>query len=196
VADLEELRTGSEWTGDRGPDDSAVAELIARARRLTRPEVHALAGAVAWQWQPLALPIRGSFASARSEALAAAKVAGRAGAAATAIQEARLAALGSPGGLTTAGRWSWAENGLAAVLIGVLGAIVCATAGLLIPAAGFGLLAIAGAGVLLLYESGRLARRRLEVGVEAAALALVVGDLVPPETAHALRGPWSTVVHD
>ena len=196
MADLEELRTGPGRTDARGPDDSAVAELVARARRLTRPEVHALAGAVAWQWQPLALPIRGSFASARSEALAAAKVAGRAGAAATAIQEARLAALGSPGGLTTAGRWSWAENGLAAVLIGVLGAIVCATAGLLIPAAGFGLLAIVGAGVLLLYESARVARRRLEVGVEAAALALVVGDLVPPETAHALRGPWSTVVHD
>ncbi|OGO54989.1 MAG: hypothetical protein A2Z32_09670 [Chloroflexi bacterium RBG_16_69_14] len=196
MADLEELETGSGRTGSHGPDDSAVAELIARARRLTRPEVHALAGAVAWQWQPLALPIRGSFASARSEALAAAKVAGRAGAAATAIQEARLAALGSPGGQTTAGRWSWAENGLAAVLIGVLGAIVCATAGLLIPAAGFGLLAIVGAGVLLLYESARVARRRLEVGVEAAALALVVGDLVPPETVHALRGPWSTVVHD
>jgi hypothetical protein len=196
VADLEELRTGSGLTDDRGPDDSAVAELIARARRLTRPEVHALAGAVAWQWQPLALPIHGSLVTARAEALASAKVAGRAGAAATAMQEARLAALGSPGGQTTAGRWSWAENGFAGVLIGVLGAIVCATAGLLIPAAGFGLLAIAGAGVLLLYESGRLARRRLEVGVEAAALALVVGDLVPPETVHALRGPWSTVVHD
>ena len=29
-----------------------------------------------------------------------------------------------------------------------------------------------------------------------AALALVVGDLLTPETAHTLRGPWSTVMHD
>jgi hypothetical protein len=198
MAEIEELGTGSAATRTNGfgPDDSAVAELIERARRLTRAQVHALAGAVAWQWQPLALPMRGSFAAARSEALAAAKVAGRAGAAATAEGEARLAALGSPGGQTTAGLWSRAENGLAGVLIGVIGAIVCATAGLLIPAVGFGLLAIAGAGVVLVYESGRMARRRLAACVEAAALALVVGDLVPAETTHVLRGPWTTVMHD
>lgn len=196
MAELEELRTGSDGTIGYGPNDSAVAELIERAGRLTRGQVHALAGAVAWQWQPLALPMRGSFAAARSEVLAAAKVAGRAGAAATAQQEAAVAALGSPGGQTTAGRWSWAENGLAGVLIGVIGAIVCASAGWLVSAVGFGLLAIAGAGVVLLYESGRMARRRLAACVEAAALALVVGDLVPAETAQVLKGPWATVMHD
>ncbi len=196
MTEFEELPSEPGRTLGFGPNESAVVDLIARARRLTSPQVHALAGAVAWQWQPLALPIRGSFTTARSEALAAAKVAGRAGAATMAEQEARLAAIGSPGGQAIAGRWSWAENGLAGVLIGVVGAIVCATAGLLIPAAGFGLLAIVGAGVLFLYESGRVARRRLTACVEGAALALVVGDLVPPETAQALSGPWSTVMHD
>jgi hypothetical protein len=198
MAELEELQAGpaSARTNGYGPNDSAVAELIERARRLTRAQVHALAGAVAWQWQPLAPPLRGSFAVARAEALAVAKVAGRAGAAATAQQGAAVAALGSPGGQSTAGRWSWAENGLAGVLIGVMGAIVCAGSGFLVPAIGFGLLALAGAGVVLVYESGLMARRRLVACVEAAALALVVSDLVSAETAQALRGPWATVMHD
>jgi len=195
MAELEELGAAASRAG-RGPNDSAVADLIERARRLTRAQVHALAGAVAWQWQPLALPMRGSFAAARSEALAAAKVAGRAGAAATAQEQARLAALGSPGGQTTAGLWSRAENGLAGVLIGVVAAIVCANAGWLIPAVAFGLLAIVGAGVVLIYESGRMARRRLAACVEAAVLALVVGDLVAAETVQVLKGPWTTVMHD
>ncbi len=196
MAEIEELRPGSGAAAGFGPNDAAVAGLIARARRLSRAEVHALAGAVAWQWQPLALPVRGSFVTARAEALAAARVAGRSAAAAAAEQEARLAALDSPGGRSTAGKWSWAENGLAGVLIGVIGAIVCAQAGLLVVAALFGLLALAGAGVVLLYESGRVARQRLAAGVQAAALALVVGDVVPPETAQTLSGPWSTVMHD
>ena len=196
MAGLEELRTGSDAPVGYGPNDAAVAGLIAQARRLTRGQVHALAGAVAWQWQPLTLPMHGSFAAARTEALAAAKVAGRVGAAAAAEQEARLAALDSPGGRSTAGHWSWAENGLAGILIGVIGAIVFAQAGLLLAAAALGLLALAGAGVVLLYESSRITRYRLAAGVEAAALSLVVGDLITPEAAQALRGPWSTVVHD
>jgi len=196
VTELEELQDGQERSADFGPNGSDVVELIDRARRLTPAQVHALTGAVAWTWQPLALPIAGSFVAARSEALAAARVAGRAGAAASAEQEARLAAIWSPGGRATAGRWSWAENGLAGVLIGVVGAIVCGMNGLLIPAVAFGLLAVAGAGVLMLYESGRIARRRLAACMEAAALAMVVRDLVTPETAQALRGPWSTVMHD
>lgn len=196
MADFEEIQTGSGRTVGYGPNDSAVAALLERARRLTRSEVHALAGAVAWQWQPLALPVHGSFAAARSEALAAAKVAGRAAAASAAVQDAQIAALGSPGGQATAGSWSWAENGLAGVLIGVIGAIVCAAAGLLLPAGAFGLLAIVGAVVVLLYESGRMARRRLEACVEAAALALVVTDLISAETAQVLGGPWTTVMHD
>lgn len=181
---------------DFGPNRSDVVDLIDRARRLTAPQVHALAGAVAWQWQPLALPLRSSFITARSEALAAAKVAGRAAATEAAEHEARDAAVRSPGGLAIADRWSRAENGLAGVLIGVIGAIVCATYSLLIPAIGFGLLAVVGAAVLLLYESGRVAQQRLAACVEAAALATVVRELVSPETVQALRGPWSTVMHD
>ena len=102
----------------------------------------------------------------------------------------------SPGSRTIAARWSPAENGLVGVLTGVIGAIVCAQVGLLPVAIVLGLLAVAGAGVVLLYESGRLTRMRLVAGVEAAALALVVADLVSPETAQVLGGPWSTVMHD
>jgi len=196
MAVVEEIPTGPARTVGYGPNDGAVAELIARARRLSRAEVHALAGAVAWQWQPLTLPMRGSFAAARSEAYAAATIAGRSGAATNAAQEARVAALDSPGGRTIARRWSSAENGLAGVLIGVIGAIGCAQVGLLAVAIVFGLLALAGAGVVLVYESGRMTRMRLVAGVQAAALALVVADLVSPETAQALGGPWSTVMHD
>jgi len=196
MTELEELSHEPDGAIDFGPNRSDVVELIDRSRRLTPAQVHALAGAVAWQWQPLALPVRGSLIAARTEALTAAKVAGRMGAAAAAEQGARLAAIGSPGGLTIGRGWSWAENGLAGVLIGVIGAIVSATYGLLIPAVGFGLLAMVGAGVLLLYDSGRIARRRLVACVEAAALATVVRELVSPETVQALRGPWATVMHD
>ena len=196
MTELEELSNGPEGATDLGPNRTDVVELIDRARRLTSPQVHALTGAAAWQWQPFALPIGGSFVAARSDALAAARVAGRGRAAVTAEQEARLAAIQSPGGLAIARRWSRAENGLAGVLIGVIGAIVSATYGLLIPAIGFGLLAVVGAGVLLVYESGSIARRRLIACVEAAALATVVRELVSPETVQALRGPWSTVMHD
>ncbi len=174
----------------------AVIELIARARRLTPAQAHAMSGAVAWQWQPLALPIRGSFATARAEALATAKVAGRQTAAASAEQDAGAAALESPGGEAISGSWSSAENGLAGVIIGVVGAILGATAGMSIVAVAFGMLAVVGGGVLLLYDSGRVARQRIRAGVAGAALALVVGDLLPPETRQSLAGPWSTVMHD
>jgi hypothetical protein len=196
MTELEELSNESERAIDFGPNGSDVVDLIDRARRLTAPQVHALAGAAAWQWQPLALPIRGGLVTARSEALAAAKIAGRATASVAAEHEARNAAAGSPGGRSIARRWSCAENGLAAVLIGVIGAIVSASYGWLIVAVGFGLLAVIGSGVLLVYESGRVAQRRLVACVEAAALATVVRELVSPETVQALRGPWSTVMHD
>jgi hypothetical protein len=196
VGQIEEL------PGSAGPlpealhDDSALAAMVARAGRLTPAEVRALAGAAAWQWQPLALPVRGSFAAARSEALAAARVAGRRGAAIVAMEEAASAALGSPGGSSIAGPWGWAENGLAAVLIGVIGAIVAATNGLAAPAIAFGILAVIGAGVLLLYDSARVTRRRLEAAASSAALAIVVRDIASVESAQTLKGPWSAVIHD
>jgi hypothetical protein len=60
----------------------------------------------------------------------------------------------------------------------------------------FGVLAVVGAGVLLVYDSGSMARRRLTIGVQGAALAIVVRDLVEPETVQNLSGPWSAVMHD
>jgi hypothetical protein len=196
VVDFEELPTGQEPPLDYGPNGSAVVELIGRARRLTDAEAHALAGAVAWQWQPLALPGRGSVVAARTEALAAARIAGRAGAAAVAEQQARRAVSEAPGGLWTAGRRGWAANGVAGVLVGVSGAIVCASTGLLVPGAGFAFVAGVGVAVLLLVESASVARRRLAAGVEGAVLAIVVRDLVPPETSETLGGPWSAVMRD
>jgi hypothetical protein len=196
VVDLEDVPTEPEPSLDYGPNGSAVVELIDRARRLTDAEAHALAGAVGWQWQALALPGRGSFVAARSEALAAAKVAGRAGAATAVGQQARRAAFEAPGEGTAARHRGWTENGLAGVLLGTIGAVVCASAGLLVPAAAFGLLAIVGFAVLLRVESAFVARRRLAAGVEGAALALVVRDLVSPETSETLGRPWSAVIRD
>jgi hypothetical protein len=195
MTEIEELSSGR-TPGDAGPNGSDVAELIARAERLTAAQVRAIAGAVAWRWQPLTPPVRGSFAATRSEALAAAKASGRADAAASAMERATAAALASPGAQTTARRWSWAENGLAAVLIGVIGAIVLGAYGLLWGAIAFGVLAVAGGAVLLVYDSGSVARRRLSIAVEGAVLALVVRDLVDPEVVQSLAGPWSTVMRD
>jgi hypothetical protein len=186
----------AEWRVGDVAYGEPVAELIERAGRLTPAEAHALAGAVAWRWQPLAPPIRGSFAATRTDALAAARAARRSEAATRAIDQAAAAALGSPGGRSIGGSWSWAENGLAAVLIGVIGAIVATNAGFVPVAIAFGVVAAVGAGVLLVVDSGRVARRRLQIGVEGAALALVVRDLVPPDTSQSLAGPWSTVIHD
>ena len=194
MTEVEEVVAGR--SAGEGPDARAVAELIERAARLTAAEAHAVVGAVAWRWQPLAPPVRGSFAATRSDALAAARAAGRADAANRAMDQAAAAALGSPGGRSTGGNWSWAENALAAVLIGVIGAIVATNAGFVPVAIAFGVLAAIGAAVLLVVDSGRVARRRLQVGVEGAALALVVRDLVPPDTIQSLAGPWSAVVHD
>ena len=190
MVELEELDPDRR-PGDFGPNASAVADLIGRAGRLTPAEAHALAAAVGWHWQPLSPPLRGSLASIKAEALAAARVAGRATAAADAMDQARVAALASVGGRATARRWGWAENGVAAVLIGVIGAIVAAQAGLSAAVVAFGVLAVAGAGVVLLYERSRMARDRLAACLEAAVLALVVRDLVTPETP---SGPaWAVV---
>jgi len=194
VTELEELP--AERPGARATDETAASALIARAGRLTRADVDALAGAAAWQWPPLALPVRGSFAAARSEALAAARGAGRGEAAVGAMEAAARAALGSPGAGSIRGSWSWAENGLAAVLVGVIGSIVGATNELPALVFAFGLLAVAGGVVLFLYDSARVTRRRLEAAVGSAALALVVGDLVSAQAAQALSGPWSSVMHD
>jgi hypothetical protein len=194
MTEVEELTERS--PRDYGAVASDAAALIVRAGRLTPAEAHALAGAVGWRWQPLSPPGRGSLAATRAEALAAARAAGRASAAAGAMEEARQAALDSVGGRSMAPRWSWAENGLAAVLTGVVGAIVAGGAGMVMVAVAFGALAVIGAGVLLIYDSGNVARRRLAVGVEAAALALVTRDITPPEIVQALNGPWSAVVRD
>jgi hypothetical protein len=174
----------------------AVAELVERAGRLTPAEAHAVVGAVAWRWQPLVPPIRGSFAATRTSALAAARAAGRVDAATRAMDQAAAAALDSDGGRSTGGSWSWADNGLAAVLIGVVGAIVATNGGFVPIAIASGVLAAAGAVVLIVVDSGRVARRRLQIGVEGAALALVVRDLVPPDTIQSLVGPWAAVIHD
>jgi hypothetical protein len=194
MTEVEDIVAGRPVGG--GAYGDAVAELIDRAGRLTPAEAHAVVGAVAWRWQPLAPPVRGSFAAIRSDALAAARAAGRADAANRAMDQAAAAALGSPGGRSTGGNWSWAENGLAAVMIGIIGGIVAANAGFVPVAIAFGVLAAIGAAVLLAVDSGRVARRRLQVGVEGAALALVVRDLAPADTTQSLAGPWSTVVHD
>lgn len=191
---MEDVTTGS--SAGNGPDAGVVAELIARAGRLTPAEAHAIVGAVAWRWQPLTPPIRGSFAATRTDALAAARAAGRADSAVRAMDQAATAALDSPGGRSLGGSWTWAENGLAAVLIGVIGAIAAANGGFVPVAIAFGILAALGAAVLLVVDSARVARRRLRIGVEGAALALVVRDLVPPDTIQSLSGSWSAVIHD
>ena len=94
----------------------------------------------------------------------------------------------------------WAENGLAAVLIGVIGAIVSARDRTTRSSPSlFGLLAVVGCGaVLLFHESGIVMRRRLAAAVEAAALATGrrATSAAARDTAQVLLGPWSTVIHD
>jgi hypothetical protein len=196
VNEIEEIPSATQAPSSGSPWDSLVSAMVARAGRLTRAEAHAIAGAAAWQWQPLALPTRGGFAAARAEALAAARAAGRSSAAVIAMDGAASAALGSPGGRSIAARWGSAENGVAAVLIGVIGAIVTATNGLPAAAFAFGILAVVGAAVLLVYDSARVTRRRLETAAGSAALAIVVRDVASAESVQALTGPWTTVIHD
>jgi hypothetical protein len=163
---------------------------------LTPSQARALAGAVAWRWVALALPEAGGVGIARAQAEAAARGAGRHPALVAAETDARRAAIESPGGQSLASRWSWAENGLVAVGAGVIGAIAFAGAGLAFVAVLFGLLAIAGAVVLLLVESRAVTRSRLQAAVGAAAIAVVVRDLIEPRTFAALHGPWATVMRD
>jgi hypothetical protein len=194
MAVIEEARPHQ--AAEYGPNGAAVVELIGLARRLSQAQVRAIAGAVAWQWQPLAIPVRGTFATARSQALAAAKVAGRQAAATFAVHDAGAAVVESPGAQAISGSRSSVENGLAAVVIGVIGAIGSASAGVVTAAAAFGVLAVVGGIVLLMRSSGRISRERAGAGVAAAALALVVGDLISPEARQSLWGPWSAVMRD
>ena len=196
MAVIEEARSGAHTAAEYGPNGTAVVELIGLARRLSQAQVRAIAGAVAWQWQPLALPVRGTFATAHSQALAAAKVAGRQAAATFAVHDAGTAAAESPGAQVIFGSSSSVENGIAAVIIGVIGAIGSASAGVVAAAAAFGVLSVVGGGVLLLYVSARVGRQRASAGASAAALALVVGDLISPEARQSLCGPWSAVMRD
>lgn len=95
---LEDLdRREARPADDYGPNEAAIADLVERAARLTAAQVRALDGAAAWRWMPLAMPSSGSFATARFEALTAARAAGREAAAYAAEVNARQAALSSPG---------------------------------------------------------------------------------------------------
>lgn len=196
MVEIEEVRPGADHSGDPGPNASAVTGMIDRARRLTPSQAHALAGAVAWRWMPLAVPGSGSVVAARAEAMATARAARRDAAAATAEADARQAATESPGVRSIGGRWSWAENGIVAVGVGVIGVAASTGAGQPILAAAFTLLAIAGVVLLLLFESRAVTRARLLAAVDAAALAIVVRDLLDPRAFEALHGPWATVMRD
>ena len=196
MVEIEELRPGADHSGDPGPNASALAGMIDRARRLTPSQAHALAGAVAWRWMPLAVPGSGSVVAARADAMAAARGARRDAAAAAAEADARQAATESPGGRSLGGRWSWAEDGIAAVGVGVIGVAVSSGAGQPILAAAFTLVAIAGVVLLLLFESRAVTRARLLAAVGAAALAIVVRDMLDPRAFEALHGPWATVMRD
>jgi hypothetical protein len=193
LVDLDRVETRP---ADYGPNKAAIADLVERASRLTAAEVWGLDSAVAWRWMPLAMPTRGSVTSARAQAMIAARAAGREAAALTAAHNAREAALSSPGARRAIRRWSWAESGLAGVVVGVLGAMFSASSGLAIVALLFGLLAVASGGLLMFVESGLVTRTRLAACVGAAAIALAVQDLVEPETFQTLRGPWASVVRD
>ncbi len=192
MVEIEELRPDA----DPGPSASDVAGMIDRARRLTPSQAHALAGAVAWRWTPLAIPGSGSLVAARAAATAAARGARRAEAAAAAEAEARRAATESPGGQSIGGRWSLAEDGIAAVVVGVIGVAVAAGAGQQIIAVAFALAALGGVVLLVLFESRAVTRARLLAAVDAAALAIVVRDLVDPGAFDTLHGPWATVMRD
>jgi hypothetical protein len=142
------------------------------------------------------LPEAGGVGAARAQATAVARAAGRYPGMVAVETDARRAAIESPGGQSLRPRWSWAENGLVAVGAGVIGAIAFAGAGQAFAAVLFGLLAVAGAVVLLLVESRVVTRSRLQAAVGAAAIALVVRDLIEPRTFEALHGPWATVMRD
>lgn len=193
---LEDLDRREVRPADYGPNEAAIADLVERAARLTSSQVRELDSAVAWRWMPLAMPTRGSITTARAQAMIAARAAGREGAALTATQNAREAALQSPGARRATRRWSWAESGLAGVVVGVLGAMWSASSGAVIAALLFALLAIASAGLLFFSESGFVARARVGAAVGAAAIALVVRDLIAPETFETLYGPWASVARD
>ena len=60
----------------------------------------------------------------------------------------------------------------------------------------FALVAVAGVVLLLLFESRAVTRARLLAAVDAAALAIVVRDLLDPRAFEALHGPWATVMRD
>ena len=160
--------------------------------RLTPPEVHALAGAVAWQWQPLALPVRGSFVTARSAALAAARAAGRSGAAAAA--DAREAGSRLAGGLSTAGSWSWAENGLAGVLIGDHRRHRLASGRLIAVRRRCSACSCSSAAVVVLLESSWSHDRGSRLVFEAAALAPSSATFSHPRPRRScpVRGPPSS----
>lgn len=186
--------SGHGTASELGPNEVAIGELIARARRLSMTEARAIAGALAWQWVALGLSPPGGFAAARATAMVAARRHGRAALEAEAA--ARSAALESPGGMATAARWSMAENALAGVILGVVVTVVGATSGIVALAIVAAIVAIAAGVVLLVAESGYVTRSRLGTAVGSAALALVVQDVVEPEVSERLLGPWRTVVHD
>ncbi len=180
---------------DYGPNHDEVAELLRQAAALSPAQARQVASAVAWRWVPLGVPA-GSVAAARSAAIAAGRTAGRGPALEAAQAAAREAALSSPGGRETAPRWSWAENALSALVIGVLGAVVSGLGGVAVLALVFGAVALVSGVVLLFLESAYVRRLRLTSAAATAALGLTTRGLIEPGSFELLVGPWRSVVRD
>lgn len=179
--------------GDHGDD---LRELIDRAALLTPHQARQLAAAAAWRWVPLGLPSAGTVAGARATAVGAGRLSGRKGAIEAAQLNARRAALDSPGGRASCQGWSGAETALAALLIGMIGAVVSAGVGATVFSIAFSIMAVVGGVLLLFLESGYVRRLRLAQVASAAALAMVTRDLIPPEAYELLAGPWRSAMPD
>ena len=166
-----------------GPNDRAVARMIDRAATAQPAQVHALAGAVAWQLacrsrSPCAARLRRGPRPKRWRPPGRGASPGRR---ATPAQAARRGTpLDSPGGRSIAGRWCSAENGLRRRAVGVIGAIAFA-AQVKRPGRWRSLRSLALAGAGRSCSCTRAARMTRVPAccprVEAAALALVVRDL-------------------
>jgi hypothetical protein len=191
-----EASEASDGPSDDGGHGGEIDALIARAAVLTPLQVQQLASAAAWRWPALGLPSGGTLASARAAALGAGRRSGRASAIEMARDQARGAALASPGGLATRRGWPAAETALVGLIVGVAGATLSAGAGADPVAVVFAIVGIGSGALLLVLESGYIRRIRLQQVVEAAVLGTVTRDLIEPEAYDLLAGPWRSVVRD
>ncbi|HEY6058106.1 MAG TPA: hypothetical protein VIV06_08740 [Candidatus Limnocylindrales bacterium] len=180
---------------DFGPNGDAVHRFLERCHRLTFTDLTRLSDEAGWRWWALTLPVGGPLAVARATAITLGRRAGRT-TAVSAAQEAARAALATSGGwLATAGQQRRAEAALSSLLFGALivvgGVAARQPLAIVIGAA----LVILGLALAVLAERGFLVRRRASACVEAAALGLVVRDLIEPDTFGVLCGPWSGAIH-